>query len=93
MEIDKTALKALVKYQIAALKGMVESQGGHLKYVKPHGALYNTISKSKNQDKAITVIEAIKSFSPSLALMGLAGSHLEKISFSKQYSFYCRSFY
>ncbi len=90
MEIDKAALKALVKYQIAALKGLVESQGGNLKYVKPHGALYNTISK--DYDKAITVIKAIQSFSSSLALMGLAGSHLEKLAFQNNIPFISEAF-
>lgn len=74
MSIPATELKAIIKYQVAALKGMVESQGGRLHYVKPHGALYNEMAKN-NQEAAI-VIEAIQSIDSSLALMGLAESSL-----------------
>ncbi|NVK56184.1 MAG: 5-oxoprolinase subunit PxpA [Alteromonadaceae bacterium] len=34
-------LIACLHYQIAALDGMARAQGGHVEYVKPHGALYN----------------------------------------------------
>lgn len=74
MTIPTTELKAIIKYQVAALKGMVESQGGHLHYVKPHGALYNEMVK--NSQEAKVVIEAILSIDASLALMGLAESPL-----------------
>ncbi|WP_323758143.1 5-oxoprolinase subunit PxpA [Roseivirga sp.] len=70
-------LSASIKYQVAALKGMVESAGGQLKYVKPHGALYNEMAK--NEKEAITVVKAIKSIDPSLLIMGLAGSHMKHI--------------
>ena len=57
MNIPSDELSALLKYQIAALKGMTESLGGHLAYVKPHGALYNTTAISEEEAK--TVVEAI----------------------------------
>ena len=47
--------------QISAIKGMVESQGGRLNHVKPHGALYN--DSALNEDitrciyKTISVID------------------------------------
>jgi UPF0271 protein len=41
-------------------------------YVKPHGALYNTIAQDKVQGDA--VIAAIKAIDPDLVLMGLAGA-------------------
>lgn len=78
MNIPKNELKSILRYQIAALKGMVESAGGVLSYVKPHGALYNTASKDKNESRII--IEAIQSIDSNLALMGFAGSIMEEMA-------------
>ena len=47
MQIPLDELSALIKYQVAALKGMLESAGGHLAYVKPHGALYNSMVQNE----------------------------------------------
>ena len=75
--ISENELSSYIKYQVAALKGMVESKGGKLAYVKPHGALYNEISK--NKEVATIVYKAIQSIDDSLSVMGLAGSHVDKI--------------
>ena len=40
MQIPADELRAIIKYQVAAVKGITESLGGQLTYVKPHGALY-----------------------------------------------------
>ena len=70
-------LSASVKYQVSAIKGMVESEGAHLTYVKPHGALYNEMAK--NGKEAVIVIKAIKAIDPNLMIMGLAGSHMRTL--------------
>lgn len=70
-------LSSFIKYQVAALKGLVEYKGHQLSYVKPHGALYNEIAK--NEKVANTVVKAIKSIDPQLKIMGLAGSHVKTI--------------
>ncbi|MEO0339457.1 MAG: 5-oxoprolinase subunit PxpA [Bacteroidota bacterium] len=77
MEIPLNELSSIVKYQVAALKGLTESHGGRLAYVKPHGALYNSLSK--NEEEATCVIKAILSIDQKLAIMGLAGSLVKKI--------------
>lgn len=41
MIIPPSELKRMIEYQVFAVKGMVESQGGKLHHVKPHGALNN----------------------------------------------------
>lgn len=46
MACSEQELKALLSYQISALKGMAEQEGMTLAYVKPHGALYNDMMKS-----------------------------------------------
>lgn len=78
MEIPPEELQAIVKYQVAALKGLVESAGGRLAYVKPHGALYN--SMVERADEAEAVVAAVKAIDPALAVMGLAGSQVKGIA-------------
>lgn len=90
MNIPKNELKSILRYQIAALKGMVESVGGTLSYVKPHGALYNTATKDKNESKVI--IEAIQSIDPNLALMGFAGSVMEEMAKEMEIEFIAEAF-
>jgi UPF0271 protein len=78
MNIPFNELVSIVKYQIAALKSLTESHGGNLDYVKPHGALYNSAAKSKNESKAI--VNAILNLDPELKFMGLAGSVMETVA-------------
>lgn len=90
MQIPEEELRALVKYQISALKGMVESLGGRLKYVKPHGALYNTAAHRTQE--AMAIIRAIQEVDGSLYLMGLAGSPMEQLAREKQIPFVAEAF-
>lgn len=77
MQLPAAELKAIVKYQVAALKGLVESAGAKLSYVKPHGALYNNMVQ--DIDEARTMIEAIGEIDEQLAVMGLAGSQVKAV--------------
>ncbi|MER9203853.1 LamB/YcsF family protein [Mesorhizobium sp. M0933] len=61
-----------VVYQIGALEGLARAAGTAVRYVKPHGALYNAIAHDARQ--AADVIEAIKAIDTSLALMALSGA-------------------
>lgn len=63
-----------VIYQIGALKGLAAAAGVRVTYVKPHGALYNTIAIDPRQ--ANDVIAAIRAVDAGLALVALAGSPL-----------------
>ncbi|GAA5004635.1 5-oxoprolinase subunit PxpA [Acinetobacter puyangensis] len=74
MDLSRDELIADVLYQISALDGLAKVAGSKVKYVKPHGALYNTIAKDHVQAEA--VIEAIKMYNPELVLVALAGSNL-----------------
>lgn len=67
-------------YQIGALQGLAKAAGTRVVYVKPHGALYNTIAHDMRQAKAI--IEAIKAIDSALVLIALSGSPL--VSFARQ---------
>ncbi|WP_291588922.1 LamB/YcsF family protein [Comamonas sp. UBA7528] len=74
MDVASADLVADVIYQIGALQGLAQAAGTTVRYVKPHGALYNTIAQDRRQ--ATDVINAIKAVDPSLVLMALAGSPL-----------------
>lgn len=74
MDLSREELIADVLYQISALDGLAKVAGSKVKYVKPHGALYNTIAKDAVQAEA--VIAAIQMYNPELVLVALAGSNL-----------------
>ncbi len=72
--IDVTAedLLADVVYQIGALQALAAGAGSRVSYVKPHGALYNTIVTDRNQ--AAAVADAVQLVDATLPVLGLAGS-------------------
>ncbi|MDM7458724.1 MAG: 5-oxoprolinase subunit PxpA [Paracoccus sp. (in: a-proteobacteria)] len=72
MDVAPDDLTADVIYQIGALSGLARAAGTRVRYVKPHGALYNTIADDARQADA--VIAGVKAVDPSLVLMGLAGA-------------------
>lgn len=76
--------------QISTLREIVEQEGGQLAFVKPHGALYNDMVK--NSALADTVIDTITRIDPSLQLMGLAGSNLDKRCAARGLSFIAEAF-
>ncbi|MEN5299995.1 5-oxoprolinase subunit PxpA [Brucella sp. TWI559] len=70
MDPSSSELIADTIYQIGALQGLAQAAGTKVTYVKPHGALYNTIAHDKRQ--AADVIAGIKAIDPDLVLMALA---------------------
>ncbi|WP_028357122.1 LamB/YcsF family protein [Brackiella oedipodis] len=74
MQLSYEDLKADVIYQIAALQGLAKVAGTQVRYVKPHGALYNTIAHDAKQAQA--VIDGMLALDDELILMALAGSPL-----------------
>lgn len=71
VDIDSASLQAHVEYQLGALIALASAVGGRVAYVKPHGALYNTIARDERQ--SADVVAAIKAIDPNLVLLGLAG--------------------
>jgi 5-oxoprolinase (ATP-hydrolysing) subunit A len=72
--IDVTAedLVADVVYQIGGLQALARASGTTVSYVKPHGALYNTIVT--NREQAAAVAEAVRLVDATLPVLGMAGS-------------------
>ena len=78
MDIASFDLTADVIYQIGALQALATAAGTSVRYVKPHGALYNTIAHDTRQ--ALAVIEAIRAVDARLVLVALAGSPLVELA-------------
>jgi UPF0271 protein len=74
IDVEPGRLTNDVIYQIAALDGFARVAGTRVRYVKPHGALYNTAVH--NAVQAAAVVEAVQLYDDSLPLMGLPGSVL-----------------
>ena len=72
IEVAPEELRADVIYQIGALQALARAAGTTLGYVKPHGALYNTIVTDSDQARAVA--EAVHASDPTLPVLGLAGS-------------------
>lgn len=72
IDVDPDELAADVVYQIGALQALARAAGAALGYVKPHGALYNTIVSDRGQARAVA--DAVCAADPGLPVLGLAGS-------------------
>lgn len=72
VDVDPAELTADVLYQLHALDGVARSAGTTLRYVKPHGALYNAIVHHEQQARA--VVAALQLFGRELPVMGLPGA-------------------
>ncbi|WP_315928330.1 5-oxoprolinase subunit PxpA [Mesorhizobium sp. SP-1A] len=77
-------------YQIGALQGLARAAGTTVRYVKPHGALYNTIAHDARQ--AADVIAGIKAIDPSLILMALAGAPIVEQARAAGLAVVCEAF-
>ncbi|MDN5795923.1 MAG: LamB/YcsF family protein [Intrasporangium sp.] len=65
-------LTADVLYQLGALEAMCRVAGTRVAYVKPHGALYNTVVHHEAQ--AAAVVAAVVAYDAGLPVLGLPGS-------------------
>ena len=72
IDVAPEDLTADVIYQIGALQALARVAGSVVSYVKPHGALYNTIVNDHAQARAVA--EAVHAVDPNLPVLGLSGS-------------------
>ena len=61
-----------ILYQLGALEGLCRAEGTAVRYVKPHGALYNTAAQ--DPVLAAAVVEAVRLFGAGLVLLCPWGS-------------------
>jgi UPF0271 protein len=78
LDIDPNELADDVVYQIGALQALAAVEGARVKYVKPHGGLYNAIVHHTAQARA--VVDAVRSVDPGLPIMGLPGSEVLRLA-------------
>jgi UPF0271 protein len=74
LDVAPEDLEADVLYQLGALDAMARAGGSRVRYVKPHGALYNAVVAEEPQ--AAAVVAAVAGYDRTLALLGLPGSAL-----------------
>jgi UPF0271 protein len=72
MELPPDELTADVLYQLGALDALARSCGTRVRYVKPHGALYNDMVV--DEKLARIVVTAVASYDAELPLLTLPGS-------------------
>lgn len=72
IDVEPAELTADIIYQIGALEALAKAAGSAVGYVKPHGALYNTIVTDRAQARAVA--RAVRAVDPGLPVLGLAGS-------------------
>lgn len=63
-----------VVYQLGALAGICRVSGTEVRYVKPHGALYNAVVH--HEEQAAAVVTAVVEYDRTLPVLGLPGSAL-----------------
>ncbi|WP_426989157.1 LamB/YcsF family protein [Pseudarthrobacter sp. Y6] len=78
LDISPTELADDVVYQIGALQALAAAEGARVRYVKPHGGLYNAIVTHTAQAQA--VVDAVKSADPNLPILGLPGSEVLRLA-------------
>lgn len=74
LDLPPEEILLLCLYQVGALQGLARRAGTTLKFLKPHGALYNMACREEKI--AVPVVEAARTLG--LAVVGLPGSALER---------------
>jgi UPF0271 protein len=72
IDVEPAALTADVVYQLGALEAFARIAGDRVRYVKPHGALYNAIVH--HEEQAAAVVAAVVAYDRTLPVLGLPGS-------------------
>ena len=76
MDMRPSELTDAVVYQLGALDAFARASGTTVRYVKPHGALYNTIVEHEAQ--ALAVVTALRDYDADLPMLGLPGSVVQR---------------
>jgi UPF0271 protein len=90
IDIDPVELSADVLYQIGALDAFARVAGDRVRYVKPHGALYNTAMIDAEQADAVAA--AVAAYPSALALLGLPGSELARAAATHRVEYVVEAF-
>lgn len=72
LDVTPAELTDDVLYQLGALEAFARVAGDQVRYLKPHGALYNALGTHEAQ--AAAVVDAVVRYDPGLPVLGLPGS-------------------
>ncbi|MEE6272355.1 LamB/YcsF family protein [Georgenia wangjunii] len=75
IDVDPAELVDEVIYQVGALQAIAAAAGTRVRYVKPHGALYNAIVHHRQQARAVA--EAVRTVDAGLPILVLPGTVIE----------------
>jgi UPF0271 protein len=78
IDYDPDELRDDILYQIGALEAFCRVAGTSVRYVKPHGALYNTAAVDSGQASA--VVAAVRAYDPGLPVLCQPGSVLARLA-------------
>lgn len=90
MEIAPDLLKKNIQQQVLTLINIAREEGAVVRYIKPHGALYN--KAAVDVKIANLLVDIVKEIEPSVALMGLSGSVIAPIAKKNYIMFLKESF-
>jgi UPF0271 protein len=76
LDLPEEQIAELCCYQVGALLGLARMTGGQVRYLKPHGALYNMACREERFARPVADAAAILE----LPLLALPGSKLEELS-------------
>lgn len=83
-------ISRMVAGQIGTLMGVAALTGARVGYVKPHGALSNLASRNEAVSEAI--VDAVAAFDPSLALLAISGTVMERVARARGIAVYSEVF-
>ena len=78
IDVEPAALTADVLYQLGALDAFARAADDRVRYLKPHGALYNTTVRDEAQAGA--VVAAVLAYDPTLPVLTLPGGALARLA-------------
>lgn len=78
LDMDPAELVDDVIYQIGALDGFARVAGSRVRYVKPHGALYNAVVA--HEEQAAAVVEAVRLYDATLPILGMPDSAVLRLA-------------
>jgi UPF0271 protein len=78
IEYDPGELRDDIVYQLGALDGFARIAGDRVRYLKPHGALYNVAATDSGQ--AAAVVDAVRGYDAALPVLCQPGSVLARLA-------------
>ncbi|MBY5928163.1 LamB/YcsF family protein [Halomonas sp. DP8Y7-3] len=81
LAVSPTEAENLLLYQIGALDGVCRAEGSRVRYIKPHGALYNdmAVNSPAGQDLLRATMRAVRAYDASLPLLVMSTADTDDV--------------